>query len=259
MPSTTTTRRARGAAAPPPKRAKLPAAQPPKGSADAPKIIALCGQKGGAGKSTLTIALASEALERGERVLIVDADPQKTALDFGAVAHQQGRRPPTIVAMGANMMEPGQLDAIVDSFDRVFIDCPGRSDAIQRAALMVADFALLPCGPTPPDAWSLAASIELVTEARRFRPTRPLQAAICITRKQASTALGKSARDQLAATGLPVLASEISYRVAYQEAVGFGASIRAHAPKDAAVAEVEGLYNELFGAASAAGEVVANG
>lgn len=213
--------------------------------ADAPRILALTGQKGGVGKSTIAICLAVEAMERGLRVLLVDADPQATARTWGDAALGAGHKAPTIVAMGATMIHPGQLDTLVGSYDLVVIDCPPRHDETQRAALMLSDMALLPCGPSSAEAWALASSIDLVTAARRVRPE--LRAAVVITRKKSRTALGKSARDDLAAaSGLPVLANELGDRIAYQEAIGFGLGVTTYVPRDPAADEVRALYDEIF-------------
>lgn len=211
---------------------------------DAPHVVALTGQKGGVGKSTLAICLAVEAMHRGLRVLLVDADPQATARTWGDAAIGAGHPAPTVVAMGATMIHPGQLDALVGSYDLVVIDCPPRHDETQRAALMLSDLALLPCGPSSAEAWALASSMELVTAARRVRPE--LRAAVAITRKKPRTALGKSAREELAEGGLPVLATEIGDRVAYQEAIGFGLGVTTYAPRDPAAAELRALYDEIF-------------
>jgi chromosome partitioning protein len=206
-------------------------------------IVALTGQKGGVGKTTTAISIASELVARGENVLLVDADPQATARTWGDVAQEAGHPAPTIIAMGANMHKPGQLDKVAEGYDSVIIDCPPRHGEIQRAALMVADVAVLPCGPSAADAWALTTSVELIEEARTVRPA--LKAAVLITRKQSVTALGKGARDVLAQTGLPIMETELGYRVAYQEALGAGLGVTTYAPKDAAAQEVSELVEEL--------------
>ena len=216
------------------------------GHPDAPHLVAIAGQKGGSGKSTLAICLAAEALSRGRKVLLVDADPQGTSRMWGDAALAAGRPAPTIVSMGASMIHPGQLDALVGLYDLVVIDCPGRHDETQRAALMLCDLALLPCGPSSAEAWALAASIGLVTSARQVRPT--LRAAVVITRKKPRTALGRSVRDDLVQSGLPVLETELGDRVAFQEALGFGQGVTTYAPRDAAAQEVRALYDEIFSA-----------
>jgi chromosome partitioning protein len=206
-------------------------------------IIALTGQKGGVGKSTTAINLAVAAMGKGRRVLLVDADPQGTARTWGEVASEAGQKTPTIVAMGATMHRPGQLDAVARGYDVTIIDCPPRHGEISRSALMVADLAIFPCGPTAADAWALASTIETFQEARALRAT--LQGCVLITRKQGRTALAKSARAVLETSGLPVLAAELGHRVAYQEALAAGKGVTTYSPRDAASKEINHLLDEL--------------
>lgn len=207
------------------------------------RTIVLAGQKGGVGKTTVALCLATEAMERGMSVLLVDADPQGSARTWGDVAAEAGRKAPTVVAMGATMHRDGQLRRVADGYDLAIVDCPPRHGEIQRSALLVADIVLLPCGPAAMDAWALAASVDLVAEARTVRPELP--AHVLITRKQGRTALGKGARDVLTTSGLPVLRSELGYRVAYQEAIAAGQGVTSYAPRDVAAEEIHALYDEV--------------
>lgn len=209
-----------------------------------PVIVALTGQKGGVGKSTLAICVAAELMGRRRKVLLVDADPQGTIRTWGEVAAEAEQVTPTIVAMGSTMHRPEQLPTVRQGYDDVIIDCPPRHGDIQRSALMVADVALLPCGPSSADAWALAASIDLVNEARALRPE--LEVRIVITRKQGRTALGRSARDELAKSGIELMKSELGYRVAFAESLGAGQGVTAYAPRDAASDETRSLVNELL-------------
>jgi chromosome partitioning protein len=221
-------------------------------------IIAFAGQKGGVGKSTTAICVAVAALERGARVLLVDADPQGTARTWGEVAAERGRKAPTVVAMGASMHKPGQLREVASSYDMTFIDCPPRHGEVQRSALMVADVVVLPCGPSAADAWALASSLEVVSEARALR--EDLVACVVITRKQGRTALAKGARAVLEPAGLPLLETEIASRVAYQEALAAGMGITTYAPRDAGARETFELLDELerlFHGQKASGRFVA--
>ncbi|MDI3285025.1 ParA family partition ATPase [Polyangium sp. 15x6] len=206
-------------------------------------IIALTGQKGGIGKSTTAVSLAVAALSRGQRVLLVDADPQGTVRTWGEVASEAGHKTPTIVAMGAQMHRPGQLDAVSPAYDITIIDCPPRHGEISRSALMVADVAVFPSGPTAADAWALTAAIEVFQEARALR--EKLSGCVLITRKQGRTALAKSARTVLESSGLPVLATELGFRVAYQEAIAVGKGVTTYAPRDASAKEIYQLLDEL--------------
>lgn len=206
-------------------------------------IVTLLGQKGGIGKSTTAVCLGMAALQRGSNVLLVDADPQGTIRTWNDVANERGVAVPTVIAMGATMHRPGQLDVIARRYDLTLIDCPPRHGDIQRSALMIADAALLPCGPSAADAWAITTSIEIVKEAQTLRER--LQAAIVITRKQGRTTLGKSARAVLEQSGLSVLDSELSYRISYQEALAAGSGVTQHCPRDRAAREVAALLAEL--------------
>ncbi|GAC1351321.1 MAG: ParA family partition ATPase [Polyangiales bacterium] len=206
-------------------------------------FIAITGQKGGVGKSTTAICLAVAAMSRAMRVLLVDADPQGTVRTWGEVASENGHCAPTIVAMGATMHRPGQLDTVSQGFDLTVIDYPPRHGDVTRAALMIADVAILPCGPTAADAWALSGALEVLAEARALRDR--MEACVLITRKQGRTSLAKGARRVLESSGLPVLESELGYRVAYQEALAFGQGVTNFAPRDTATLEVFALLDEL--------------
>jgi len=213
-----------------------------------PTTFALVGQKGGAGKTTLAVCLAAELQRRGLRVLLVDADPQASAQTWAQVATEAGQEAPTCIAMGAGLHKPGQLDRVSKGFDLVLIDCPpsanGRGGEIQRCALMAADVAVLPCGPTPLDAWALASSLELIDEARTIRPN--MRACIVLTRVQAATRIAQSARDALSETKTPVLTAELGYRVAFQEALAAGQGVTTFAESDAAATELVAVCDELM-------------
>ena len=206
-------------------------------------ILAFVGQKGGVGKSTAAVCVAGELVRLGRSVLLVDSDPQGTARTWAEVASESGRPVPTVAAMGATMHRPDQLPRLRAGFDCVVIDCPPRAGDVQRAALMVADVAVLPCGPSAPDAWALAGSLDLVAEARALRPE--LVAAVLLTRVQAHTALGRGAREVLAEGGLPVLRASLGYRVAYAESLAAGMGATEYAPGDLAAGEVHALVGEL--------------
>ena len=206
-------------------------------------IVAFAGQKGGVGKSTTAVCLAVAALERGSRVLLVDADPQATVRTWGEVAAERRQPAPTVVAMGASMHKAGQLGHLAGNYDVTFIDCPPRHGEVQRSALMVADVVVLPCGASAADAWALTTSLEVVHEARAVR--EELLACVLITRKQGRTALGKNARKVLESTGLPVLETELGSRVAYQEALAAGQGITTYAARDAGTREIFDLLDEL--------------
>lgn len=213
----------------------------------------LCGQKGGTGKTTTAVTIACELKHsRGASVLVVDADPQRSASTWLAIGARDGQPVPTCVAMGAEMHRQGQLASLAAGYDAVVVDCPSRIDdrvgAVMRSALLYAGqhggLAILPCGPSAMDVWALADSIEAVDTARVVVPE--LRAAVVVTRRSPSrTVIGESARAVLSEAGMPVLSSELRYRIAYAECPASGVGVTAYSPDSAAAGEVRALVDEL--------------
>lgn len=179
-------------------------------------IIAWAGQKGGAGKSTLAIATAAEFHRRDHDTLLVDADPQGTSTTWGDVATERAddeeeHNFPTVVSMRENLHK--QLPELAANYDYTIIDCPGRIDSLQRAALAVANLAIVPVTPDTSDVWALSESLELLEQAQQFRPE--LRCMLCLNKIRATTAEADNARETFEPAGLPILDTEIGYRVAY--------------------------------------------
>jgi chromosome partitioning protein len=151
--------------------------------------------------------------------------------------------------MTSSLHKAHQVPKLARSYDITVIDSPPRLGDVQRSALMVADLAILPCGPSAPDVWALAESLEMVGEAKTYRPK--LRAYVVINKKRAGTALGQGAREALEKqSGLPVLDTEIGLRQAFQEAMGVGLGVTAYAPGDTAAVELRALVDELLALAS---------
>ena len=174
-------------------------------------IIAICGQKGGTGKTTIATALSVEYCVRGRSTLLVDVDPQGSVRTWGDVAAQAKiAHAPTVAALGAGLHK--HLPPLAAAHEVTLLDCPPGDGALQRAALMVSDVAILPCVAVAFETWALTASVALVKEAQAVHPH--LRAAVVINRKQTRTAIGQSSRAVLAQFGLPVLDAELGQRVA---------------------------------------------
>lgn len=205
-------------------------------------IVACVGQKGGTGKTTTAVSLAVEWCVRGRSVLLVDTDTQGSVLTWADVASELGAaHVPAVTALGAQLRQ--QLEPHRAGRDVIVIDCPPAHGERQRAALMVADVAVLPSGPDATEVWGLTSSVALVREAQEMRPN--LRAVVLITRKDRRTALGTQSRQALEQLALPVLGSELSRRVTYPEAIGQGCGPTTYAPASDAAREVRRLATEL--------------
>ena len=175
-------------------------------------IISFLNQKGGVGKTTLAIHVADALSRRQKRVLLVDADPQGSALDWAAARQGEPLFPV------AGLPRPSihkELPALAKGFDVVIIDGPPRVYDVARSAIMASDLVLVPVQPSPYDVWAAKEIIDLMGEAMVFKPD--LKSAFAINRKIVNTALGRDVVDALADYPIPVLRSAICQRVALAE------------------------------------------
>jgi chromosome partitioning protein len=202
-------------------------------------IITLSGAKGGTGKSTLAVHLGAEWAARGKRVLVVDADPQGTAITWGEVRAASGRDKPTVIPTGDNVRQA--VADIAPGFDVVLIDTAGRQSKRLVGALSISELALMPCQPSGPDIWALQGSLDTVREVQELRPD--LRAAIVVNGEN-RTKLSASARQALDAMGVPVIGS-LNRRTAIGEATTAGEGITERDARGAAAIEVRAVLDAI--------------
>ncbi|KRH78450.1 sporulation initiation inhibitor protein Soj [Ferrovum sp. JA12] len=183
-------------------------------------IIALLNQKGGVGKTTLATHIAGELSLQGSSVILLDADPQGSALDWTQRRSQNGL-PRLFSAVGlARETLHQEAPELARRCDHIVIDGPPRIAALARSALLAADLVLIPVQPSPYDVWASAEMVSLIREAQVFRPT--LRAAFVINRRVSTTVIGREARNALTDQPLPSLLSEVRQRIVFADSVARG-------------------------------------
>ena len=198
-------------------------------------IVALLNQKGGVGKTTLATHIAGELAMRGQHVVLLDADPQGSSLDWTQRRSQQGL-PRLFSAVGlARETLHQEAPELARQVDHVVIDGPPRIAALARSALLAAERVLIPVQPSPYDLWASAEMVALIREAQVFRPQ--LRAAFVINRRVSTTVIGREARQALADQPLPALRSEVHQRIVFADSVAAGRLARETAPDSAAARE----------------------
>jgi chromosome partitioning protein len=205
-------------------------------------IIGVLNRKGGVGKTTIAINVAATIAAAGLRVLLVDADPQASALSWSSLRE----RDPLFAVVG--MARPTlhrEIPIIAVKFDAVIIDGgPGIND-LGRAAILASDLVLIPVQPSPYDVWATAETVQQIREARRFK--QRLKAAFIINRKVANTAIGRQAALTLAQfEDLPVLATTLNQRVIYAESAAQGLAVIEVAPNSEAAREMGSLVEQIL-------------
>jgi chromosome partitioning protein len=194
-------------------------------------IVALLNQKGGVGKSTLALHLAGEWASNRRRVLLIDADPQGSALDWSQQRAREGLpRLFGVVGLARDTLHSEAPELARDA-DHVVIDGPPRVAGLMRSALLAADLVLIPVQPSPFDGWASAEMLSLLREARIYRPQ--LAARFVLNRCGARTVIARETAETLADHDPPVFVSTIGQRVAFADTARSGrlvSEINGHGP-----------------------------
>jgi chromosome partitioning protein len=203
-------------------------------------IVSFLNQKGGVGKTTLAIHVADALARRKQRVLLVDADPQGSALDWAAARRGESLFP---VAGLPRASLHKELPGLAQGYDAVIIDGPPRVYDVARSAIMASDLVLVPVQPSPYDVWAAKEIIDLMHEAAVFKPG--LKSAFAINRKIVNTALGRDVVEALAGYPIRVMKAAICQRVALAESAAQGRTVFETAPNHPSVSELLALVEEV--------------
>jgi len=210
------------------------------------RIVALLSQKGGVGKTTVTMQLAAGLTGRGYRVAIGDLDPQESASRWAASADPSSPFPAPVGSLrgGQEDIARSLRRAGMASADLILLDCPPSIEhGHTLAALELADVVLLPVVPSPTDLWSTRAAERLVVTTMARRPA--LRGALLPNRMQ-RTALAGDVLEVLREFTLPVLDAVLAQRNAYaQSAVTGGSVYGLGRAAEAAREEVERLVSAV--------------
>jgi chromosome partitioning protein len=202
-------------------------------------VISLVNQKGGVGKTTIAVNLASCLSGKGDRLILIDADPQGSVLQWQTAGDSSAFD----VIHHAKPLSGPDLKALVRGYQHAVIDAPPALGEIIRSTLMNSELVIVPIGPSPLDIWSSKETLSLIQQVGRRR--RRMKAKLLICRKIARTRVGREAREAMETYDLDVFDTEISQRIAYVEAMISGLSVLEYAPRSEAAGEIRRLCEEV--------------
>jgi chromosome partitioning protein len=212
----------------------------------ASKIIVVCNQKGGSGKTTLSMQLAGALARAGGRVLVADADPQGTATRWAASADDATPFPAAVTgfsAVGGKIHR--EIQKFVPNYDWIIVDCPPAVDSpVPQAALLVADLALVPVIPSPLDLWAAVGIKSVIANAMVINEA--LAARLVLNQCQATKTLAKEALEVLPQFGIAPCETFLGAREVYRQSPVYGQTVYDFGNRAAAAtAEIESLAEEV--------------
>ena len=203
-------------------------------------IIAVCNQKGGSGKTTIAINLASAFVAEGMSVLLLDMDLQGSAMDWSSIQPALG---PTFDVQEIDRPQLlRQARTLRREYDVIVIDCPPQYADTSSAAVRVADFVLVPVQPSPFDVWASDAIAGLIKT--RQETTGALLWQPASYPGQSTTLSAALDGDALENYGLPVLRAGTTQRVAYATTAAQGMTVF-NGRRTTARQEMEAIRDEI--------------
>jgi chromosome partitioning protein len=189
--------------------------------------LALANLKPGTGKTTSAVWLAHVFAQAGNSVLLVDADPSGSALEWSDLAAMYPRLAPPqaafpfrIVALPSRELHR-RVPEIAHADDVVIIDTPQLEDhaGIARSALRYADEILIPCAPSPIEINRTTPVRDEITEIAAVRD-RPARSAVLLNRCISRAHSTADAREVLEGLGYDVLATAVPRLEVYAQSFG---------------------------------------
>jgi chromosome partitioning protein len=203
-------------------------------------IITVATMKGGSGKSTVASCLAVHWHLRGRHPTLVDADPQRSIMRLAGRDRALGG---VAVIEDATDEAANTARRLAAGGSLVIIDTPGFRSRTTLDCLAAADFLLVPVKPSPLDVDRMLDTLGSLTN-RPGGGQRSLVRCV-LTQTTRDSVIARHIRDELSAAGLPVLNSEMVNRVAYPEAMLWGATPSLISWKGTAAREIAAMADEV--------------
>jgi chromosome partitioning protein len=200
------------------------------------KIIAIISQKGGAGKTTLAVHLATAATAAGHAAAIIDLDPQGTAASWG----DRRAREPEVIS-GQAIRIPLLVEAArKNGADFLVLDTAPNADQTASLAARAADVVLIPCRASTFDLEAIETTLLLAKAAGK-------PAYVVLNAVPPRSGVGKEAASGLAGKGAQVAPHQLSHRAAFGHGVIDGRTAQEFEPDGKAAEEVLAIYMWLCG------------
>ncbi len=203
-------------------------------------IISFLNQKGGVGKTTLSINVAAYLAGQGRKVLLIDADKQGSSNTWASLREDS---PFQVISLARENMAKDALK-LATEFEYTIIDGPPHAETIARSCIVASDFVVLPIEPSGLSTWASDLTVRQVRDAQIIKEN--LKCGFVVSRKIGKTVIGREIRTMAGEAGIPVLKTDIEQRVSYAESMTMGKTIFEWAPTSPASNDIKQLTKEII-------------
>ena len=210
-------------------------------------IVLLGGEKGGTGKTTLAVNLVVMRAMASKDVLLLDADPQKSASLWAETRAEQGHEPIITCLEKTGRTIHHDVASLRTKYDDILIDTGGRDSPELRAGLLAADLAVIPLRPALFDAWAMSRMSALLDDVLTFNEKLITRAVVNCAHTNPSVTTAELFTDYLAEVGnITMMETVVRDRISFQRAAMTGQAVIETGADPKAIKEIESLYREIW-------------
>ena len=205
------------------------------------KIVTIAQQKGGAGKTTVSVHLAvAWSAMKGKSVALVDVDPQGSQGEWFEARERAlgedgaGLEFRTASGWGARR----EAQRLTRDYDFVVVDTPPHADLDAKPAIEAADLVVIPVQPTPVDLWATRSTLELLGDSGPG-------GVIVLNRAPPRGRLTGEMTEAIKEFGGDIAKNTLGNRILYASSLGEGMTAMEKARTSKAALEVGALAKEI--------------
>jgi chromosome partitioning protein len=211
--------------------------------------IVFANPKGGVGKSTAAVILATQLVRRGAKVTILDADPNRPVSEWAR------RGTPENLVVVANVSEAtiiDEIDAAAETAPFVIVDLEGTASLMVAYAISRADLVIIPTQASQLDAKQAAKAVMLIKQQEKaFRKTIPFSILYTRTSSAIRTKTLSYVQNEFRKNNIPSFRTHLHEREAFRALFSFGGSLESLDAR-----QVGGLENAIANAREYAAEFI---
>lgn len=208
-------------------------------------IVVVGGIKGGSGKTTLSLNLTVMRSRDSKKLLLVDADEQKSSSAWCMQRECNGIKTDWTTVEISGKAVHTQIKKLKEKFDDIVVDVGGRDTYSLRAAMLIADVCVIPFEPSSLDVWTVSAMKSALNEIKLNNPS--LREILLINKGDPIGSDNKEALEVLNESGLNCYPQIVMRRKIFKSSVADGLGvIEVKNPDKKANQEISQLYTHVF-------------